>query len=171
MIKFPLVGLALYACLVCPCFAQPFENTLTMSENDVSPKATLADIAWIQGHWRGEAFGGIVEEIWSPPLGGSIMGSFKTVNNGKVGFYELEIIREIEETLILQLKHFGNDLKGWEEKDDTVDFRLVKITPDRVYFDGYTLEKVDKNHLNVYVIIGGKEKSEVKFAYSRVVEY
>lgn len=42
-------------------------NTLQMMENQKSPTASLADAEWIAGHWRGEAFGGITEEIWSPP--------------------------------------------------------------------------------------------------------
>ena len=44
-------------------------NTLQYNENEGSPEATLKDVAWIAGHWKGEAFGGITEEIWSPPLG------------------------------------------------------------------------------------------------------
>ena len=39
----------------------------------------------------------------------------------------------------MQLKHFGSDFKGWEEKDETVDFKLVKIEKYAVYFDGMTL--------------------------------
>ena len=65
----------------------------------------LKNIAWIAGTWHGEAFGGQTEEIWSEPSGGSMMASFKLINDGKVTFYEIEIIREIENTLILQLKH------------------------------------------------------------------
>ena len=61
------------------------QNTLKLGDNK-SPKATLADIAWLSGHWRGEAFGGITEEIWSPPLGDSMMGSFKLVSEGKNQF-------------------------------------------------------------------------------------
>jgi hypothetical protein len=41
-----------------------------------------------------------------------MMATFKLVIDNKVSFYEIEIIREIEDSLILQLKHFGGDLKG-----------------------------------------------------------
>ena len=59
-------------------------NVLKFSEDMVSPQATLQDIAWISGYWRGEAFGGITEEMWSDPLGNSMMFSFKLVIDDKV---------------------------------------------------------------------------------------
>ena len=83
-------------------------------------------------------------------------------------FYELGGIRKINGSLIFQLKHFGNDFKGWEEKDETLDARLVKIEGDRVYFEGFTFEKVNENEIAIYVLIEEKDKTEeVKFNYYR----
>ncbi len=128
----------------------------------------LENISWISGTWHGEAFGGQTEEIWSQPSGGSMMASFKLINDGKVTFYEIEIIREIENTLILQLKHFGPNLKGWETKDETVDFPLKKITKNKVVFEGMAFEKVSKSEMNVYVDIEDNGKTEtVKFNYRK----
>ena len=134
-----------------------------------SPKASIQDLQWIAGHWRGEAFGGQTEEIWSPPLGGSMMCVFRLINNGQVSFYEIVSLAEENSSLIIRLKHFHRDLKGWEEKDKTVDFPLVKIEGTRAYFDGMTFEQINKDELNVYVMIGkaGEEK-EVLFKYFRV---
>ena len=134
-----------------------------------SPKANIEDVAWLAGHWQGNAFGGIVEEIWAPPLGNSMMGSFKLVADEKVQFYELETISEENETLILRLKHFCADLKGWEEKDETVDFKLVKIIYGKACFDGFTIERISENELNMYVIIDYEgTKQEMKFEYKKV---
>lgn len=134
-----------------------------------SPKASIEDFAWIAGHWKGEAFGGIVEELWSPPLGDSMMGSFKLVNDTKTTFYELEVIREVDETVILQIKHFHGDVKGWEEKDETVDFRLVQFEKNKAYFDGFTFQLVSEDELIMYVVISIEgNKEEVKFQYFRV---
>jgi len=121
-----------------------------------SPSANLNDVSWLQGHWKGEAFGGIAEEIWSPPLGDSMMFVFKLVDEGKVVFYEIGGIREVDNTLFFQLKHFGNDFKGWEEKDETVDAKLVKIEKDKVFFDDFTFEKVNDHEINVYVVVSEK---------------
>ncbi len=145
------------------------EYTLTYDSLIGSPKATLEDVAWISGYWRGEAFNGEVEEIWSSPLGNSMVASFKLVVDDEVKFYEIETITEKNGTLMLQLKHFYSNLKGWEEKDETVDFPLVKITESRVYFDGMTFEKVSDNEMNVYVLIKQEDKvaEEMKFNYHK----
>ncbi|WP_198658939.1 DUF6265 family protein [Winogradskyella tangerina] len=128
----------------------------------------LDNIKWISGTWHGEAFGGTTEEIWSEPSGGSMMATFKLVVDGKVQFYEIEIIREIENSLVLQLKHFGGDLKGWETKDETVDFPLKYISEDKVVFEGMTFEKVSANEMNVYVDIKEDGKVEtMKFNYHK----
>mgnify|MGYP003712231237 FL=1 len=69
------------------------QETLQLSEGESSPKANLEDVSWIEGHWTGEAFGGIAEEIWSAPLGNSMMFVFRLVNDDKVSFYESGHIR------------------------------------------------------------------------------
>lgn len=140
---------------------------VTSQEKQLSPK--LENIAWLSGTWYGEAFGGQTEEIWSAPSGGSMMASFKLINDGKVTFYEIEVIREIENTLILQLKHFGPDLKGWETKDETVDFPLKEITKTKVVFEGMTFEKVSDNEMDIYVDIKNDDGNVevVKFNYKK----
>ncbi len=146
-----------------------FSNTISYSDTAAFPSATLEAVHWIEGHWKGEAFGGITEEIWTPPLGGSMMCAFKLVVNGKVKFYELVTIVEFNNSLTLRLKHFYPDLKGWEEKDKTVDFKLLKVTENKVYFDGFTFEKISSNEINMYVVIDDKgNKKETKFNYKRV---
>lgn len=145
------------------------QETLSLPEGEASPKANLNQVAWIEGHWQGEAFGGIAEEIWSPPLGNSMMFVFRLVNDGKVSFYESGHIQQVDETIMLQLKHFNGDLKGWEEKDQTIDFKLVKLEPNKVYFDGFTIERINENQIDMWVLIedGGKQE-EVLFSYKRV---
>lgn len=137
-------------------------------QNTETLEPKLENLAWIAGTWHGKAFGGLTEEIWSKPSGGSMMASFKLINDNKVTFYELEIIREVENTLVLQLKHFGPDLKGWETKDETVDFPLIEITKNKAVFEGMSFENISENEMNVYVDIkdNGKIKT-VKFNYRR----
>jgi len=146
-----------------------FEKTLTFNDEAGSPETTLECLDFVAGHWQGKAFGGIVEEIWTPPLGGSMMCAFKLVVNNDVKFYELCTISEENKTLILRLKHFGGDLKGWEGKDEVVDFKLVKVEQGKVYFDGFTFEKVSYDEINIYVVIENNgEKNEMRFNYHRV---
>ncbi len=143
-----------------------FPNTMKYNENEGSPEATIEAVSWIAGHWIGRAMGGDIEEVWTEPTAGSMMGAFKLVLHGRVSFYELETISEENKTLILRIKHFHPDLKGWEEKDETEEFELVKITEDAVYFDELTFQKVGKDILNIYVIVDGSAgPREVLFQY------
>lgn len=144
------------------------QNTIPFIKDNPSPKATLANILWIEGHWKGEAFGGTTEEIWSPPSAGSMMFSFKHSMDGKVNFYEFGHICEIDGSLVFELKHFGGDLKGWEEKNDKVSAKLVKMDENRLYFDDFTFEKISDDEMNIYVVIEENGNSEeVKFNYKK----
>lgn len=127
------------------------QNTMKLNEG-TRPPATLQEAAWIVGHWRGEALGGIVEEIWAPPAGNSMMGMFRLVKeDGTVGFYEMLTLVEEEGSLIIRLKHFHADMKGWEEKDEVVEFPFVYATKERIFFDGMTFAKMGDEELAIYV--------------------
>ena len=154
--------------LLC-AFLTNAQNTISLKEGTESPVASLNDVSWISGHWIGKAFGGTVEEIWSPPMGDSMMFVFRLVKDDKVGFYEIGHIKEVGKSLILQLKHFNRDLSGWEEKDETVDFKLVRLEEHKVYFDNFTFEKIDENSINLYVVIreSDNKSEEIKFSYKR----
>ncbi len=139
-----------------------------LSEAGSSPAATIEQVSWIAGHWKGEAFGGLTEEIWSPPQAGSMMASFRLIVDNQVKFYEIEIIREVNNSLILELKHFSSELKGWEEKDRRVSFPLVEIADRAVYFDGMTFLNINKKEMHIYVNIEDEGKqSEVLFIYKK----
>jgi hypothetical protein len=145
------------------------QMTMSFEVGMTSPDSNLTNIEWLTGHWKGEAFGGIAEEIWSPPMNGSMMFSFRLVADGAVSFYEFGHILETEGTLILQLKHFDENLMGWEEKSETIDFKLVKAEENRFYFDDFTIERISDNEINMYVEVGEEDGSsmEVKFNYHR----
>ncbi|WP_430412635.1 DUF6265 family protein [Kordia sp.] len=140
-----------------------------VAEPETTLKPKLENIRWIAGNWKGEAFGGITEENWSEPSGGSMMATFKLIVDGKVNFYEIETISEVNNSLLLRLKHFNNELKGWETKDETVDFPLIKITKNKAIFEGMTFESIDKNNMIVYVAINQKNGATaiVPFSYTK----
>ncbi len=150
-------------------YAEP--QTLSLKEGETSPKANIEQIAWLTGAWRGEALGGIAEDIWSPPSAGAMVGSFRVISGGKIKFYEIEIIREHQNSLVLQLKHFNSDLTGWEEKNQTVDFPLVKITENAAFFDGFSIIRINENQIKMVVRVGDKQKEkapqELEFNYTR----
>ena len=143
-------------------------NTETLAPGASSAPASIGDVKWISGYWQGDIWGGQFEEIWSQPSAGSMMASFKFIQDNQVRFYELMAISEHKGSLILRLKHFGRDLIGWEEKDQSMDFKLVRFTKTSAYFEGYTYNLVNQNEMHVYVVIDNDgEKQETKFVFKR----
>ena len=135
------------------------DNTLKLSEGHAGEKATIADISFLSGPWIGTGLGGVSEEIWSKPQGGTMMGVYRLIKADKPVFYEMMWMLETEGTLILRLKHFNPYLTGWEEKDKTVDFKFVKKDGNRLYFSGLTFELASKDELNLYLALRQKDGS------------
>jgi hypothetical protein len=146
------------------------ERTLKLRTGSKSPHATLSDVEWLAGHWVGPALGGEAEEIWSPPKAGSMMGMYRLVRDSKVVFYELLTLVQDGGSLVLRLKHFNPDLTGWEEKQKTVDFRLVARGEGIVQFEGMSFHREGDAKLTVYLAIEGADGAlhEEAFRYARV---
>jgi len=145
------------ACLVAsPALAEVPVRTL--APGAASPPAKVADLAWIEGTWQGQGLGGQTEETYSAPLGGAIVGHFRLVKADKVVFYELVTFVEEAGTVLLRLKHFHPNLVGWEEKDKSVEFKLVAVEGQTAYFDGQTFKR-EGDTLYAAVAIKGKDGS------------
>lgn len=145
------------------------QNTLQLAEDQTPPEASIQEVAWMEGHWKGNAFGGEIEEIWSPIAGKSMMFVFRLLVDDEVNFYEIGHIKEQEGTLVFELKHFSAQLHAWEEKEEVQQFKHVKTQGNRVYFDGFTFEKVSANEINIYGRIGNDDgtATETVFNYKR----
>ena len=157
--------------IACVAYGQEKEtaNTLKLS-GTVRPKATINDIAWLAGHWKGTALGGVTEEIWSPPMANSMMGSYRLIKNDTlVVFYEIVTITEDNGSLTLKLKHFNKDLTGWEEKNEVREFKLVKKEKNKLWFEGMTFEVIDENNFQVFLAIQKRngEVIEEVFPYKK----
>lgn len=143
-------------------------NVMSLEPDGESPAAGIEDVAWIAGSWRAESLGGVAEEVWSPPGGGTMMGMFRLIKDGRLTFYELLSMSELGRSLILRLKHFNADLTGWEGKDEAVVFPLVKLGENEAFFDGMTFRAAD-DELHVFVLSSGKDggANELSFRYAR----
>ncbi len=147
-------------------------QTHSVKQSTDSLNANLEQISWLSGQWKGEAFGGQTEENWSVASAGSMMAVFKLITNNQVAFYDLKIIKEVEQTLVLQIKHFDPDLKGWETKNETIDCPLLKITPSQAVFEGMRFEKISATKMRVYVDVENDEGQLelVQFNYNKNLE-
>lgn len=147
--------------------SQQTPNILKLDAKENMPKAKAADLAWLTGHWIGDGLDGKVEEFWAPPTGDNLIGMFRLMKEGKTSFTEFFSIVQEGESLVLKLKHFDPQLKGWEEKDKAVEFPLVKLSATEANFDGLTYRKRDDGSLMVYVVFKNKDGTprEVSFQY------
>jgi len=106
----------------------------------------LDQLTWLQGHWKGDGFGGTSEELWSPPTNGVMMGMFRHhTADGKLNFYEFLTI----DAGGLKLKHFNPDMTGWEEKNDYVTFKFDSQSATKIAFKGLTFERIDDNNMQI----------------------
>lgn len=146
------------------------EHTIKLDSGMTSPHATLADVAWLQGHWRGPGLGGISEEYWMEPSGGAMPGVFRAVADGEVIFYEMFALTEFDGSLVLRLKHFNPDMTGWEDKEEMVRFRLAHVEPGLIQFNSltYRLETEDRMLIHVAVRQRNGDLEELEFVLSRV---
>jgi hypothetical protein len=143
-------------------------NTLRLTPGAQQPAATLADMAWLVGRWKGTGLGGVSEEIWADPVGGVMMGMYRLVINGKPSFYEFMHLSEEQGSLVLKLKHFNPDLTAWEEKDGSVTFPLVKLGAKEAFFSGLTFRPVSDDRLEIYLALRqGEQVREERFDLQR----
>ena len=136
------------------------------------PVATIAHVAWLAGTWRGEGLGAQATEVYSAPDGGQITGHFTQVKDRRVVFYELMQIVPVGRSLVYRLRHFAPDLTGWEDakQGKAVEFPLIAIEKDALFFDGMTFRRTGTDTMDVIVRIDGGKKGthEARFRYRRV---
>ncbi len=144
-------------------------NTLQLTSEAQSPKATIEQVSWLAGEWRGTGLGGECEEWWGRPAGGRMQGSFRYDRAGKLVFTEHFVLAEEAGSLVLRLKHFDQEFKGWEPQAESVLFRLVEIKEGEARFEGLTYRLVGADELHVFVLIrnGEGQEREESFKFRR----
>lgn len=167
----PTSLLAALLCMGCTAAwaAEPHtEHTYRLGENEARPAATLDDASWLAGSWLGTGFGQQIEEVWNPPSAGSMIGLFKLYNEDGVSFYEIMQLSVEDGTLSLKVKHFSADFHAWEDKEDFVNFRLVKIEEDALHFGGISFYRNGDDRIDGYIVMrNGDKLTEHHLAYWR----
>lgn len=106
---------------------------------DSTKKATLDDLSFLTGSWRGTIGGDVViEEVWSAPRGGSMMGMFRIIAGDKTTLYEFLAIEDSAAGPVLRFKHFspGDGLVSREEKHEAVTLALSSLVDGVATFEG-----------------------------------
>ncbi len=114
------------------------ESAPAKAEPAKSPgvKATLEALAFLRGTWTGTMGTDRVEETWSAPAGGSIVGMFRWMKDTKATtMFELLAITHADGVPTLRLRHFGETFEPWKgECEGVAAMRASVIEASRVVF-------------------------------------
>jgi hypothetical protein len=92
-------------------------------------KATLTEVAWIAGTWTGTSPSGetTFEERWTPPAGGSMLATSRTLRDGALSAFEFLCIVERDGGLVYQAMPNG--------RFPATDFTLTTIDANNAVFE------------------------------------
>ncbi|MEM1180025.1 MAG: DUF6265 family protein [Acidobacteriota bacterium] len=144
------------------------------AEHALAQPPSTADLAWIVGDWHGHMGTGAIEETWTPPVNGTLIGMFRWSTDEKIRLYEFFSIEDSDQGPVLYLRHFSPGLTAWEEKDSPMRYTLDAFEPGRFSFLNVTDEQTTRltytqtdGGMEVALDqIQGADKSTLTFVYS-----
>lgn len=102
--------------------------------------ATLADFAWLVGHWEGKLGTPgsdkqmTAEQQWMSPKNGTMQGFFRLTDSEKTLVIELFTIRETGDGIAFFFRHFSPELVPLE-KEEAYRLKLAKWDTSHFQFD------------------------------------
>ena len=97
-------------------------------------RGSAESLGWMAGRWVGERADDRIEEWWSEPYAGMMIGMFRCHRAGQPRFYELLTMEPDGDRLVFRIMHFGPGLVGWEERDAAVTLDLVSLRDGEAVF-------------------------------------
>ncbi|HUF65161.1 MAG TPA: DUF6265 family protein [Gemmatimonadaceae bacterium] len=128
----------------------------------------VESVAWLEGCWEASSPQRTVEERWTPPRAGSMLGTSRTTRNGTLLEHEFITLREVGDALAYQAQPSGQpaaEFRSTHATDSTIVFENPQHDFPRLI--GYRRGAADSLH----AWIEGPGRSgprRVDFAYRRV---
>ncbi|MGV3587019.1 MAG: DUF6265 family protein [Adhaeribacter sp.] len=145
-----------------------FLNLLTPASAQTTPKGgTLADVSFIQGHWKATNDGRDVEGYWMAQNGDNIVGMMRMMKGDKASMYEILAYEQGPQGLVSLVKHFSPGLIGQEEKEKQDRYNFIEASKNRAIFqkEGEALRILyEKRSDNQFVIARGNQQDN-KWVY------
>ena len=123
-----------------------------------TPQATLDDLSWMIGPWRGALGAQTVMEEWSAPLGGNMSTMVRLCGPDAVDMIELIAIREVDNSLLLHLRQFNPELSIVRDQNmplDAIDPAGVKFIAPGEGIEALGYYKEDDGGMRVEVTVTG----------------
>ena len=121
------VSLAAFSCL-------SIGHAETKSDATAETGGKLAAFTWLAGKWQTRNDSDVLEEHYMAPQYDCMIGIFRWVKGGKLWMFELLSITAEDGQVIFRLKHFDAKMVGWEEKDQSLNWKLARIEgPDHIF--------------------------------------
>jgi hypothetical protein len=132
-----------------------------------APELNLARVAWLQGCWEARASNRVIEESWTAPRGGAMVGLGTTVRRDSLVEYELILLRLVDGALAYEAHPSGQGVATFtarEATDSTVIFR----NPDHDYPQEVGYRRAGADSLIAWVdgTLNGKAR-RMEFRYAR----
>ncbi|QJW91769.1 hypothetical protein HNV11_21500 [Spirosoma taeanense] len=123
-----------------------FLSASCISYAQTSPKTgTLADMSFLEGHWKGTFNGGPIEAMWMAPAGDNFAGFIRMMKDNRITMYEILVYEQTERGPVSLVKHFKPGLIGQEEKEKSDRYQFLEGSKDRAL-----LEKEDGSIRIIY---------------------
>jgi hypothetical protein len=132
------------------------------------PTATMEDLRWISGVWSLNADGRVTEEHWLEPASNALIGVGRTLQQGRMVFFEFLRIEARPEGVFYVAQPAGNPptafrLSSWDGRTATFENREHDF-PKRIHYT-----RTDANTLTARIDGGaGEERGAQTFTYTRV---
>jgi hypothetical protein len=91
--------------------------TALVTVTGTQKKASLEDLAWLSGCWEGRQGNAALDEIWSKPAGGSMLGLGRTVKENRTVSFEFMQFREENGNLVFLAQPQGGARVSFALKD------------------------------------------------------
>lgn len=153
--------LVLAAALLCGACAAQAQST-------PAEAVSIERASWLAGRWVGEGMGGELEEVWSPPVGGQMIGHFRMVRDGAPAFYEFMVLDVAEGGLRMKLKHFNPDYSTWEDRETWVTFTPVSSSEHEIVTSALTIRRTSRDTMTMLIRLRtGENIQEHRLSFRR----
>ncbi len=124
--------------------------------------ARIDTLDWLAGDWSGTRRAASIEERWSPPAGGAMLATSRTVNGGKMAAFEFLRIVEQGGTLVYVAQPGGGTATEFTlvEQDET---RAVFENPRHDFPQRIAYERVDEQLTAEISFIDGGQPQRFDF--------